>query len=293
MATSVRRMSAALALIAALSTVGACSQASSPARPAAAPTKAAAAGVAFDQADPKTWTLPMEAYLPTDAENRQLGRASAALMESCMHKAGFTAWQPAPDLPKLGPKTLTDWRYGIHEKALSSKRGYHTDAAEQEAYDVAMQAGALDGTTPENAQTRSSCADKTVGALGRTGKTYGELAQQLGNDAYLRAKQEPEVVAAFKQWSDCMKESGYSYKEPMDANDDQRFSGRDVSREEIATALADLGCRSRTQVALVWYRAEVGLQQAALEQNAQALRAERQELDAVVKKAAGVLADAR
>ncbi|BFV54953.1 hypothetical protein KCMC57_up00570 [Kitasatospora sp. CMC57] len=246
--------------------------------------------VAFDEANPMTWKLPMEAYLPSDAEQAQLRKASTALTHDCVRKSGNTAWTPAPALPKLGPKTLTDWRYGIHDQGLSAKRGYHPDLAEQAAYDAALRVGLVDGTDVLDPATLSSCGRQAAEALGGGQKTYGELAQRLANEAFIRSKQEPEVAEKFKQWSACMKESGRSYKEPLDASDDSRFTGSDVTQPEIDTALADLACRGRTGVAKTWFDAEARLQKAAQEQNAQALRAERGELDRAIKKAAGVLA---
>lgn len=243
-----------------------------------------------DPARPATWKLPLEAYLLTDQEDAQIRRAMNSLTEQCMRKAGYTSWSPAPDLPKLGPKTLTDWRYGIHDADLSSKRGYHPDAAEQAAYDAAMEKTAVDGTTGDTAKALSNCAQQSKQQVGGGDKTYGELAQSLANDAFLRSKQEPEVTTVFGQWSACMKESGYNYKQPLDASDDQRFGGRDVTQLEIDTALADLKCRDRTKVAWIWYQAETRLQKDSGEKNAQALRSARTDLDAAVKHAAAVLA---
>ncbi|WP_329492673.1 hypothetical protein [Kitasatospora herbaricolor] len=258
-----------------------------------APATGAASAAAVDPANPATWKLPLEAYLPSKTEDDQLRRATNSLNQSCMAKAGFADWKPAPELPKLGPKTLTDWRYGIHDQELSSKRGYHPDAAEQSAYDEAMQKGAVSGLSGKAAETLDSCGSQSKQRIGGGDKTYGELAQRLSSDAGLRAKQQPEVTAAFKAWSGCMKQSGYSYKEPLDASDDPKFNSKDVTRLEVDTALADLKCRTSTNVAKIWYDAEVKLQKEAEEKNAPALRAERKELDSYIKNAATALSGAQ
>ncbi|WP_242440683.1 hypothetical protein [Streptomyces sp. CB02923] len=260
----------------------------------------------FDAADPATWTLPIEAYLPSEGQDRQAAKAKELLIADCMKDLGLD-WSPAPDLPDMGPKTLTDWRYGIHDAALAKKRGYKPDAAEQAAYDKAMEAGALDedagnGGTAEaalrgsrteingKAVPKGGCAGRAASRLGSDGTEFSEAAQRIGNDAFVRSKQDPKVVAVFREWSSCMKDSGYSYKEPLDASDDPRFSAPDVSGLEISTALADLACRKRHAVARTWFDAESALQQQAIEKNAENLDRIKKSRDAMVKKASSLLA---
>ncbi|MFE6055271.1 hypothetical protein ACFQ6N_31360 [Kitasatospora sp. NPDC056446] len=234
----------------------------------------------------------MEAYLPSDEESRRDTDALSVLMTECMRKSGHTL-PPPVDLPRLGPKTLTDWRYGIHDAALSARRGYHPDAEEQAAYGAAMEKAAVSGGSGEYTRAENECGIQSRQRLSGSDKPAGELARSLGNDAFLRAKREPEVVAAFAAWSACMKEGGYSYREPFDANDDPRFGAQEVSRAEIDTAMADLACRSRTSVARIWFDAEARLQRTVFDQQAPALKAEREEWDAALRKAAEVLGDAR
>ncbi|MFJ7246338.1 hypothetical protein ACIQWA_17020 [Kitasatospora sp. NPDC098652] len=227
----------------------------------------------------------------TDDEQSQLGRAMSALTEDCMHKAGYGNWAPPPELPKVGPKTLTDLRYGIHDAALVSKNGYHPDAAEKAAHDAAVEAAVAGNPRGAARAAENSCGQQSKQKIGDAQAAF-RLAEQLANDAFTKAEKEPEVAAAFTQWSGCMKESGYSYREPLDAVDDPKF-GRDVTKTEIDTATADLKCRSRSNVALVWYEAEARLQKAALEKNAQALQEGRGKLDAAMKNVNAILAGKR
>ncbi|MFD7539233.1 hypothetical protein [Streptomyces sp. NPDC059819] len=237
----------------------------------------------------------MEAYLPSDEETRQVSSAKAALIGDCMKKAGYPQWQAAPELPKAGPKTLTDWRYGIHDGELAKKRGYKADASEQAAYDTAVDQGAVDGTTANGPDGKAlqDCIGQAHQRISADAKEFSEDAQRLGNEAFVKAKSDPEVVSAFQAWSSCMKEQGYIYKEPLDASDDSRFQGREVTPLEISTALADIACRNRTHVAKIWWQAEVKLQRTSMEKNAETLDASRKKLDAAVKSAAGVLSGAK
>lgn len=105
-------------------------------------------------ASPESWSLPLQAYMPTIEEMSQLAQAKKILISDCMEGLGL-AWTPAPDLPRIGPKTLTDWRYGIHDEGLAAARGYKADAAEQEAYDAAVEKGAVDGSTENSMDARA------------------------------------------------------------------------------------------------------------------------------------------
>jgi hypothetical protein len=260
--------------------------------------------VAFDPADPATWVLPIEGYLPSQAEQKQISQARKILVGDCMKDLGFS-WQPAADLPRLGPKTLVDWRYGIHDMALAEERGYKPAADEQEAYDRAVEEGAVDGTSGDGPmrQALEGTAPKVGGKLVPKGGCLGEadreisagaanttVAQTVSNEAFAQSQQSPETVAAFKAWSDCMKASGFRYARPLDASDDPRFGSRNVTPLEIKTATADISCRDKTKVARIWFDAEAEIQNESIESRPEQLNEERKSLNEAVKKAADVIA---
>lgn len=258
---------------------------------------------AGDPEDPASWVLPLQAFMPTEQEYGQLSQAKKILVGDCMKGFGFS-WVPAPDLPRVGPKTLTDWRYGIHDMALSKERGYKPDAKEQEAYDAAVEKGAVDGTTADGPDARAldgrikEVDGKKVpegGCVGAANKEINANALQaraaldLANAAFVKSKQDPEVVKAFSGWSECMKRSGYDYEQPLDASDDPRFGVPEVSSEEIATATADITCRQKTEVAWIWFQAESALQKRVIEDHAEELSAERRSIEASVRKASKIV----
>jgi hypothetical protein len=281
-----------------------CSQSEQNAKP---PRVSPKETLAFNAADPATWVLPIQGYLPSDGEKRQVSQAKKLLIGDCMKSFGFN-WTPAPDLPKVGPKTLVDWRYGIHDMALAKERGYKPSAAEQEAYDQAVNLGAVDGTSGvgPDAQTLSGGIKEVGGKPVPEGGCIGEAdrrisaaavqaagAQKLGNEAFTKSKQVPQVTQAFAVWSACMKASGYTYAQPLDASDDPRFGSRDVTPLERATATADITCRNKTNVAKIWFDAEAALQDKEIEVQAEQLDKDRKDLNAAVKKAAAVVAGTR
>ncbi|MER5944947.1 hypothetical protein ABT127_02655 [Streptomyces sp. NPDC001904] len=247
--------------------------------------------------------LPLQAYMPSAEEQGQLSQARKIAIGDCMKGFGFT-WVPAPELPKVGPKTLTDWRYGIHDMALAKERGYKADAQEQAAYDAAVDKGAVDGTTSDGPDARAldgrikEVDGKTVpegGCVGEanrgvaTAALQARTALELANAAFAKSQQDPKVVKAFADWSACMKRSGYDYAKPLDASDDPRFSGEKVTSEEISTATADITCRQKTDVARIWFQAESALQKQAAEDHAEELSAERKTIDSAVRQASKIV----
>ncbi|MER6385330.1 hypothetical protein [Streptomyces sp. NPDC001250] len=209
--------------------------------------------------DPATWRLPVEAYMPTTTQARLVTETRDQLIGKCMSAAGYAAWKPAPDLPDLGGKTLADWRYGIHDGRLAAKRGYHPAEGEQKAYDKAVEAGAVDESGADEATLRR-CVEQTDGKV--PDAQPRAIVQQISGEAFDKSKEAPEVVAVFARWSSCMKDKGYSsYKQPLDASDDPRFTDPDkVTGKEIATATADLACRDKYDVARTWFDAESKIQ---------------------------------
>jgi len=239
-----------------------------------------------DPGNPATWRLPIEAYLPAKADTRFISATRDSLIDECMKAAGYDQWTPAPDLPEIGGKTLTDWRYGIHDTELAAKRGYHPDAAEQRAYDEAQEAGAVDESGADDT-TLKGCVTQADGKA--PSAQPAALAQQISNDSYLESMNAPSVIDAFAKWSSCMKAQGYSYAKPMDANDDSRFSDPyNVTDEEIATAKADVSCRSTYNVEKVWFDAEAALQQTAIAKNQADLNKARKAIKSAVVKAKSV-----
>ncbi|GGQ49583.1 hypothetical protein ACFFKE_08700 [Streptomyces mutabilis] len=251
--------------------------------PATAPQQPVAKATVGDPDDPATWKLPIEAYLPTQAEHRLVSSNRDETIDACMADAGYPEWTPAPDLPAIGGKTLTDWRYGIHDATKAAERGYHPDAEAQKAYDAAMEEGAVDESNADEGSLRNCVAqaDGTVPAL-----PADDLVQQIGGDAFRQAERDPKVVAAFAQWSSCMKDKGYDYVKPMDANDDPQFSDPStVTDTEIATAKADVACRDKHQVEKTWFDAEAKLQQTSIAQHEDELNQVAAGTRAVVAKA--------
>ncbi|MFE9120058.1 hypothetical protein [Streptomyces sp. NPDC007172] len=234
--------------------------------------------------DPASWRLPIEAYMFSRSQVHTMNSRRAALMADCAQRAGSPGPAPALDAPDLDGRTETDLRYGIHDAALAARRGYHPDAADQQAHDRAIAAGAVVPAGADGAVLRG-CSD--AAGVSVPAPVQAEVVEAIARDSYARSAKTPEVTAVFARWSACMKAKGYSYARPMDVNDDPRFHDRDGVRDvEIATATADVACRRRVPVAKVWFEAESVLQTEAIKANQGVLNTVRAGIEEAVGRAA-------
>jgi hypothetical protein len=244
--------------------------------------------------------MPDEEQLQITADARNV------VLAECMARYGFT-YLAAPELPAFGPVSMTDLRYGIHDLYVISRYGYKPPIDLEAARE--QEAAALDATrlSPEEEAVMTGqsagvarsgsdvpeggCAAEADRLIAVGGGASSTLTTELSNEAYVRAQEEPEVVAAFRDWSACMAERGHRYDHPMAPVDDPRFAVMEATPEEIATAEADLACRERHRVVETWYEAEVRLQERAIEENFEQLDRFRTELGQSVRAAARILGE--
>ncbi|MER6016343.1 hypothetical protein [Streptomyces bluensis] len=249
----------------------------------ARPQVPAAQASVGDPDDPATWRLPIEAYMPTAAQERLITSTRDSLIDDCMSRAGYPQWTPAPDLPEMGGKTLTDWRYGVHDASAVARHGYDPAPADLAAYDEAMEVGAVDESGADQGQVKN-CVIQVDGTV--PSATPPALVEQIKGESYEQSQKDSAVVSVFAKWSTCMKDKGYSYAEPLDASDDERFTDPyNATQEEIATAKADVACRDKYQLEKTWFDVEAALQRQAIEKNQDALEKAKSDTASAVLKA--------
>lgn len=266
-------------------------------------------------ADPVPLSLPLDAYRPTAAEMTRIDEAIDVLTSRCMQRYGFK-FTPGPPTVGFGPASHTDLRYGIHNAKLAAERGYHPAgdvAAASSAGEARRQASAALSDTerlvltggfgiepgPSTTTAPAAVAGRKIPAGGCVGEAkrqvtagrpmVSDLVQDLNDTAYAKAQADPRTVEASGAWSACMKQRGFAYAQPLDAPNDPRFSGPRPTPVEISTAVADIGCRTRTNLIGVWYAAESAYQNALVEKNATALATVQQVKESALKRAAGVM----
>jgi hypothetical protein len=215
--------------------------------------------------------LPLDTYLLSIDEIYTVEAGTDILVQRCMTRQGLS-W-PSIDRPTFG-----DWRnrrrYGVIEPAVAQRFGYHAVPAllspvqvyneKVERYRSLSRRQLVAALDP-----KTGCEKQSILQL-REGIDGGDdsLAGNLGSQSLADSEKQPDVRLALAQWSNCMQAAGYRYPDPLTASADPQWSKTKIaSRQEIATAEADVRCKSKTALVTIWYHAEVRLQQDIIQQH--------------------------
>ncbi len=252
--------------------------------------------------------VPVEAYLLTEEQWATLGKAESALRVRCMERFGFAYEEPLPVGESSG-QTISQYRYGKLDPAKTAVHGYRmppapssSSSGEVRKKPTATERMVLSGTadlTAKSGRGGQEVNGETVpdgGCVGEAQRKLGDYGDaQIANDVNLgsfgKSLQDGRVLAVFAKWSRCMAESGYHYKTPMGASEDEKWRGGTASAEEKTVATADAHCKIRNNVAGVWYAVDVAYQKQAIEERAEELDQVRKAIAGQLKAAADVLGD--
>lgn len=268
-------------------------------------------------AETKIRTLPVEDYLPSSAEYVKITKARVRLDEQCMRGFGFTGFE-ALSVPQQDPRdSFTADRYGIEDAAQAAQFGYHPApalkafaqgapepdlSADEELVMTGLPAGQSDTADLKAAAAPRSFKGKTVpegGCIGQSTRQltggsdelYPDLPQDINGQSYRKAKEAPRVREAFAAWSQCMKSKGFTYSDPMQANDDPKFSNSGTATgAEIATATSDVACKNSSRLVDIWFQAEVDIQKSLIEGHRTELTPMKNTKQNALAKASAVLA---
>ena len=248
---------------------------------------------------PRELALPLDPYQPSPAHLDLLARARHILLVRCTRRLGVDPPPAAPAIPL--PPAGNGQRYGLADERDARAQGYHLPgmapaAAEPLAALSPVQEAVLTGSGPATAVSRpvpeGGCYGEAERALDRGAPTARDpnLGQLLGLESFARSKRHPRVRAVFDSWSECMRRAGFSYGDPMEANDDPAFRTERPSRAEIAVAVADVDCKREVGLAGVWASVEAAYQERALGRHADELEVVRRLLDVRRRNATRIVA---
>lgn len=249
-------------------------------------------------------SLPLDYYRASPQQRVTLLTANNMLIRDCMKRFGFD-WV----VQSIPVTNGTGRRYGISNTADAADYGYNLppdrrggsqpkqgeftppSPAEQTVFSG-------EGPRSYNGQEipAGGCNGEAARKFGLTEPDYDQLvnAGKLVMDLSLRseasARSDTRLVAAYTHWSGCMKEAGYDYRTPWDANNDPDFDGDKASKKERATALKDIECRNRFNVAGVNLAVESAYQNRFIEVHAEALRNDKVKLDGRLRLASSIVA---
>ncbi|MFD8631387.1 hypothetical protein [Streptomyces sp. NPDC059533] len=246
--------------------------------------------------DSKALTLPLDVYLLSAEDLAVIGRGRAAAMDRCLTRIGA---QHEPAVSREPRVRNNERRYGMADAGLATESGYHVPSAGRptEKYPPSIMA-VINGETAEYNGTpvpEGGCAGEADRELHENEmQATLDLAQKLNMASYTKSRQDPAVTAVSKKWSDCMKESGHDYPDPLAAISDQGFRSAEPTDREKEVALADVRCKQKVNLIGVWAAAETAYQQQLIKENSaeleKGLAAKRATMSAAAAAVSGAAA---
>jgi len=204
-----------------------------------------------------------------------------------------------------GPRSLTDRRYGATDAELAPRNGFGLGDRDPSRLprpakpDIGPDGeSALFGKGPSIVRGTQIPTGGCVGEADRTldrdtpAGADPQLGTKLQFQSFDSSKQDSRVRAGFAAWSSCIAETGYHYPDPLAAVADPRFTGQQVTKEQIDAAEADIRCKVRTNLIGIWFTVESAYQKREIERNADAFASCKEAL-AVRQRAAELVTSQR
>jgi hypothetical protein len=240
---------------------------------------------------PVAVAMPLDNYEQVAVQQQDaLAAASDLLTQQCMQAAGFsytTAAEPGGGVATV--QSLESSGYGLTSLAQAQYLGYkqpaHGSGAGPEGLVLPGFVGqankhgtawtsALLGFIPGarvNAPRRQGCLQAAYLELYGTlsGNPNPDPVPAIAIQSVQWTQSDPRVLAVQRAWSACMARRGLTYKTPGQPED--RGWPSAPTPAEIATAVADVQCKTRTNLVNTWLTVEAAYQQALTSQNSASL----------------------
>ncbi|MFB9485275.1 hypothetical protein ACFFSH_38805 [Streptomyces filamentosus] len=246
----------------------------------------------------KGLALPLEAYMPSYADEIAVQQARDTAEIACMRRYGFDNWR-TEDLGTAPPLAANasnmPRRYGLTDLAEAKEYGYRpphpgresTPPPELDAPDAVtvLQGRQGDGAVTSfkgKALPEGGCTgevDRKVGTLD------ANLVERLSAESFERSQKTTAVKAAMGQWSLCMKDRGYQVNDVWDTEKLHSPAADTASSEEIELATADVECKTTTNLVKVWFDEETTIQKQLIKKNESNLDKARSRKDSTLSAA--------
>jgi hypothetical protein len=254
--------------------------------------------------------MPLDVYEEVASQEQDaLAEAQTLLTQQCMTARGFS--YPVPASPSNGLTVLQgieDDPFGLTSLARAETYGYKQPkgSSPQGGPGIigfvggGVFAGALNhhgqaytmalfGFAPGAGAGRQGCFNQAIAEV------YGRLGGNLNPDPVpviaLQASQwaqtDPRVLAVERAWSRCMARRGFSFGTPLQAQQHSWPSAPTTG--EVATAVADVSCKTQTNLPNTWLTVEAAYQAALVGQNLTALSQLQANFQGLLQRAEGML----
>jgi hypothetical protein len=257
--------------------------------------------------------MPLDVYEQVASQEQDaLSESQTLLVQRCMTARGFS--YPAPASPDNGFQALQrieDDPFGIVSMAQAETYGYAAPKGSGAQQGPAI-IGFVGGQIFAGALSHNGVA-YTMALFGFGPGSGGGAARQMGcfqqatTEVYGRlggnpspdpvpaiaaqasqwAQTDPRVLAVERAWSACMAQHGYAYHTPQQAQ--QHNWPSTPGTAEVATAVADVSCKTRTDLPNTWLTVEAAYQSALVTQNLTALSQLQANFGSLLRRAEAVL----
>ncbi|MEU2560993.1 hypothetical protein ABZ626_16910 [Streptomyces longispororuber] len=260
--------------------------------------------------------LPVDTFTLRLEEEARSEYLVYRVQQNCMRRFGF---RHLPHLSKryiaMTVKTRREYasrRYGISDHVIAAEHGYHlSDAstgnrAPQTVNSLSQQERTVLSGRTESGDKPDPVRGEPVpdgGCAGEANRTVqgdatsvaarkgDALVARLRREVFVRSRSDPRVTAVNKKWAACMREKGFTYRNPAAAVDDSRWDLESAAptHEETTVAKADVTCKLRTNVLGVNFAVESDLQISAVAEHKDTLDSLREQRQEVSRRLPGLL----
>jgi len=210
--------------------------------------------------------MPLDIYRLDPGGLSTISRAHMVLMADCLGRHGIEFEIPEP---RPIPWARNEQRYGLTDEARAARHGYHVP-------EITDRPPLREPRLPDDIADECLAWARRRLAQGAPDLPERRLADMLSLRTFHLSREDSRVRAAFSAWSRCMRQNGFSYPDPMAANNDVAF--------------ATVRCKRQVRVVEVWAAVEAAYQRQAIEAHRGPLELVRQAIQVQLANAQAVLA---
>lgn len=229
--------------------------------------------------------LPLNAYAAVSSvQQTTLSEAQSLLTQMCMTSRGFVYTSLTTSTQDQALLQSIEYGFGITSLADAAADGYRQPVASSPQSPAPFLGGftsftelkqhaalvvALLGFAPGiriGPIRQPGCLTVANNEIYRPGSTgLGDPVPVIAQQASTWTQTDPRILAADADWSKCMAQRGYHFANPQQAAD-HRWPSKPTAAE-TATAVADVSCKLRVNLANTWLTVEAAYQTALIGQN--------------------------
>ncbi|MFE6456583.1 hypothetical protein ACFVP0_03835 [Streptomyces cinereoruber] len=246
--------------------------------------------------------LPLDSYTLTRSQRSDFEEAVYEISSECMKSFGLKWPRPTQEKSLAAENSR---RYGVIDLRQAKKFGYRAPLPNGMDFEEASRIG-RDNTErtrrlPQEVRNvytgegidvlngravpRGGCRGSAYAKLGLPPEGFDSTTIDIMRyGAWDRARNSRIVIDAVAHWSTCMNKVGYRYKTLEEAVGDSAWQREgDPSEREIATAIADIKCKSEVMLAEKWHAVEVENHKALLRDKANILNGSKRKMELLMK----------